>query len=88
MKIQKFLNCVQAKILNYPDINLYTVKIFMDKFKFYLSDLEKDRFNLTLQLIESITSKQITIDTYIHKDKIDNLEKQYNNLVKGNKVIK
>jgi len=82
MKIQKFLDCVQEKIMYYPDINIKTVKMFMDKFEKYLSKREKERFTLQIQMIREFTSKQITIDSFVLKEKTNQLENKLNELKK------
>lgn len=76
MKLQRFLECVAEKILNYPDIDLNTVKLFMDKFKKCLSKRELERNDLLIQMIMEHTSKQITIDNVVHREKTKQLNNQ------------
>ena len=76
MKIEKFLNWILNKMLNYPDINFCTVKIFIDKFNTCLSKRERERWCLSIQMIKEFTSKQITIDTFVNNAKVKILSKE------------
>ncbi len=76
MKLQRFLECVSEKILNYPDIDLNTLKLFMDKFIKCLSKKELERNSLLIQMIMEHTSKQITIYSYVQKEITDDLMNQ------------
>lgn len=80
MKIEKFLNWILDKMLNYPDISFCTVKIFIDKFNSCLSKRERERWILPIQMIKEFTSKQITIDSFVQDIKIENLSNELNNL--------
>lgn len=82
MKIEKFLLWLQDKLLNYPDIHLRTLKMFIDKFDTCLSDKEKERekISIMIQLLKELSSKQISIDTFVHNEKTKHLETQLNNL--------
>lgn len=62
MKIEKFLTCIQTEMLNRPEVDFPTLKLFMVKFKKCLSRNEIERWNITLQMIMEFTSKQLTID--------------------------
>lgn len=62
MKIEKFLTCIQSEMLNRPEVDFPTLKLFMVKFKKCLSRSEVERWNLTLQMIMEFTSKQLSID--------------------------
>ena len=76
MKIEKFLNWIMDKMLNYPDVSITTVKMFIDKFHFYLSKKQKEQFSLKIQLIKEFTCKQISLDTFVHNSKIEILESE------------
>lgn len=80
MKIEKFLNWILDKMLNYPDISFCTVKIFIDKFNSCLSKRERERWCLPIQMIKEFTSKQITIDTFVNNAKVKNLSKELKKL--------
>ncbi len=86
MKIEKFLKWIQDKLLNYPDISFITVKMFTDKFYNCLSDKEKERHVLQLQMIREYTSKQITVDSFVKDIVIENLTEQLNNIKKNDKI--
>lgn len=85
MKIERFLTCVQEKLLNYPDIHFPTIKLFMDKFKDCLSKNEVQRWGLSLQLISEITLRQITIDYFVAESNIKELDKDLTKLKKSDK---
>lgn len=80
MKIERFLNWILEKLVNYPDIDFKTVKMFVDKFECYLSKTEKARYRITLQLIREFTSKQISLDSFVSQQITENLETQLNNI--------
>ena len=80
MKIERFLTWIQNKLLNYPDIDYKTVKMFMDKFQYHLSSKEKERWSLSIQMIREFTLKQISIDSFVRESIIDNLDNELNNL--------
>ena len=80
MKIEKFLNWIQDKLLNYPDICFITVKMFVDKFDLCLSNKEKERHSLQLQMIREYSLRQISIDTTVQIIKTKNLETQLNEI--------
>lgn len=80
MKIEKFLNWIQERLLNYPDISFTTVKMFIDKFFNCLSEKERFRYVNSIQMIKEYTSKQISIDTIILDSKIRNLDNELNGL--------
>ena len=80
MKILRFLKWIQNHLVNYPDISLKTIKMFMDNFYSCLSVNESERYRLSLQLISEITSKQITIDEIVFNAKVENLENDLNGL--------
>jgi len=82
VKIQRFLECVVDKLLNYPDIDLTTLKLFIDKFAKCLSKNEKERNSLLLQMIMEHTSKQMTIDSVVHREKTKQLDNQLIKLIK------
>lgn len=84
MKIEKFLKWIQEKLLNYPDIDFKTVKMFVDKFYSCLSQKERERKNITLlvQIITNLTLKQITIDSFVREIVIENLDNQLNDMKK------
>jgi len=80
MKIEKFLKYIQHKLLNYPDINFITVKLFIQEFYNCLSEKEQIRYITECQLINEFSLKQISLDTVINKIKVENLEIKLNNL--------
>ena len=80
MKIQRFLVWIQEHLLNYPDISLKTVKMFLDNFTGCLSAKEIERNRNNLQIISELTLKQISLDIIVNNHKYKNLENQLNNL--------
>jgi len=76
MKIEKFLYWIQNQLINYPDININTVKMFTDKFYYCLSKKEKEKFKLQYQVISEISLKQISLDSFILDSKINQLENE------------
>ena len=84
MKIEKFLKWITEKMLNYPDIHLITLKMFIDKFYDCLSEKEQIRYYTECLLIKEFTLKQISLDTIVHKNIVKNLDNELNNL-KNNK---
>jgi len=80
MKIEKFLKWIQDKLLNYPDISYITAKMFIDKFYDCLSNKEKERHILQLQMIKEFSLKQISIDSFVKDIVIENLTEQLNNI--------
>lgn len=80
MKIEKFLKTVQHKLLNYPDINLITLKLFIQEFYNCLSKKEQIRFMTDCQIINELTSKQLSLDSIVNNIKNNNLEIELNNL--------
>ena len=67
MKIERFLNWIQKKLLHYPDIDFRTVKLFTNEFSKCLSDKERNRYWVSIEMITEFTSKQITIDESIKR---------------------
>lgn len=82
MKIEKFLKWIQFSLMNYPDISFKTVKMFTDKFYNCLSEIEQVRWKLQCEIISELTLKQISIDSFIHKNKIEGLEIELNEVKK------
>lgn len=84
MKIERFLKWIQEKLLNYPDIDFKTVKMFVDKYYSCLSEKEKERKNIKLliQIITNLTLKQITIDSFVRDIVVENLTNQLNDIKK------
>lgn len=82
MKIEKFLNWIQDKLLNYPDISFFTVKMFIDRFFRCLSKREQERYSLQIQMIREYTLKQISIDSFVKDIVIENLIDDLNNIKK------
>ncbi len=85
MKIEKFLTCVQTEILNRPEVDFPTLKLFMNKFSKCLSKRELDRWHLSLQMIMEFTSKQLTIDEISTNIVIAELDVKHKELTKGGK---
>jgi len=82
MKIERFLIWIQEKMLNYPDIDAKTLKMFIQEFNKCLSKNERERWWILIQTINEITSKQITIESFILQDNIKKLDDQLNKLKK------
>lgn len=80
MKIERFLNWIKDQMLNYPNINFETVKMFMDKFNDCLSIKEYQRWSVEIDMIREFTSKQLNIDETVHIIKTNNLVQELNNL--------
>lgn len=76
MKIEKFLTWIQEKMLYYPNIDFATIKMFISQFNKCLSKNERERWSLTIQIINELTSKQLTIDEIIHREKTKQLDNQ------------
>lgn len=83
MKIEKFLNCVQSKLLYHADIDFPTLKLFLDKFVKHLSKREYTRWQITIEIIMEFTSKQISIDKFVSDAITESLEIEINNLKNG-----
>lgn len=58
MKIEKFLNYIQDKLLNYTDIDFKTVKLIINKFNECLSKKEQERCSLQIQIIKEFFLKE------------------------------
>ena len=84
MKIEKFLKIVQQKLLNYPDINFITLKLFIQEFYNCLSEKEQIRYITDCQIINEFSLKQISIDSIINQSKVKNFEIELNNLKDDN----
>ena len=84
MKLEKFFKWIQFNLVNYPDISFKTVKMFIDKFYDCLSKKEKERWKLQYQIISEFSLKQISLDSFVSKDKIIKLDNELNNLKKDN----
>lgn len=76
MKIQKFFSWITENLLNYPDISVNTVKMFVDKFYQCLSNKERMRWKLEYQIISEFSLKQISLDNFIHETITDDLINQ------------
>jgi len=85
MKIEKFLKYIQHTLLNYPDINFITVKLFIQEFYKCLSNKEQIRYKIEYQLISEFLLKQIFIDTIVNNIKTNNLKNEIKNLKNNNK---
>jgi len=83
MKFERFLNWIKYQLINTPDINLNTVKRFMTKFIECLSDTEREKYSLHLQIIMTFTTKQITIDNFVLNNNIVELENKLDNIKNG-----
>jgi len=77
VKFQKFINWIKFQLLNDPDVDFKTVKKFVDKFIESLSDIEYEKYKTDIRMIESITSKQITIDSFVKNITINKLEEEF-----------
>lgn len=76
MKIERFLTWIQEKMLNYPNIDFTTIKMFINEFNKCLSKNERERWSLTIQMINELTSKQLTINEIIYREKTKQLDNQ------------
>lgn len=85
MKIEKFLLLIENNLLNYPDIDLNTIKLYMNMFGKCLSKTERMKFTLYLQVINDIVSKQISLTSFVNEHKTKELESELNILKKGEK---
>jgi hypothetical protein len=81
MKIEKLLITIERTLLNRPEIDFPTVHQFTTILYECMSEKEKNQFITHIQVIKSLTSKQITIDGFIHNTKIDNLDKQFKKVI-------
>ena len=59
MKIEKFLYWIQSKMINYSDISIETLKVFIDKFYEYLSEKEKKKYGISIQIINHFIELKI-----------------------------
>ena len=84
MKLEKFLIWIQDKLLNYPDISITTVQFFINKFYECLSNKERERYKLQVQIIKDITLKQISIDSLLSNHVIDKLDNELIDLKNDN----
>ena len=88
MKIQRFLEWIQDQMLTYPDIDFKTVKMFIDKFYNCLSNIEKKRWNISIQMIREFSLKQLSINETVNKIKTKNLEHQLNNIKEIGEIVR
>ena len=58
MKIEKFLNSIQDKLLNYKNLDFKTTKTIINIFVNCLSKKEKERFSLQIQIIKEFFLKE------------------------------
>ena len=83
MKIETFLIWIQDKMLNYPDLDFKTLKIFIDKFHKCLSEKERIRWYLLVQTIKEFTSKQISLDVIVQNVIAENLSNELDKIQKN-----
>ena len=86
MKIEKFFKWIQNKLLNYPDISISTVKMFVDKFYHYLSKKEREKWKLQYQIVSEFTLKQISLDNFIKETITHDLIEQLNKLKNNDEI--
>ena len=85
IKFEKFFNFIKYQLINYPNIHFKTVRLFIDNLIKNLSELEKERYSLHIQTIKSFTDKQITIDNFLLKNNINEMEKELEVIKNGKK---
>lgn len=85
MKIEKFLECVQTKMLNYPDVHFRTLKLFFDNFVKCLSKRERERWMISLQMITEFSSKQISLTEFVNQEITNDLVSEITKLKKEGK---
>lgn len=86
MKIERFLKWIQNKLINYPDIDFSTVKMFIQEFNKCLSKKERERWQVPIQLIQEFSLKQITINESVKRIKETGLSQAINRVEKAYKV--
>jgi len=84
MKIQKFLNTMAEKVQYHPEIHLPTFKLILNSFYSFLSNKQKERWKLTIQILTSFTTVQQTLHQSLNSIKTNELEKQLNKLKNKN----
>lgn len=84
MKIEKFLDWIIKTMLYYPNIDFKTIKMFIDKFYFFLSDKEKQRNDLSIQMIREFTTKQISLEQFVQDAKTEILESKLHTIKSNN----
>ena len=80
MKFLKFIHKIQKLAIYNVQIDNRTLKIFMKEFYSCLNVKEKNKYSFVLDLINTLTKKQTTIDSMLHKIKVKNLENTFNEL--------
>lgn len=80
MKIGKFLDLVQSVLLVSDDVDIKTVKRFIQLFNQCITMKEKDRYWIAIQMISEFSLKQISIDQFIASNKIKKLETKLNKI--------
>ncbi len=84
LKIEQFLKSISEKVQYNTEIHLPTLKLVLKLFYKFLSEKQKIRWKLTVDMLTSITSTQISLDKALSKIKTDTLENELNNLKENN----
>ena len=71
-------------MLNRPDVKISTIVMFIQEFSNCLSDTERNRVSVQLQIINQLSLKQITIDGFINDIKTEVLEKDLKKIKENN----
>lgn len=80
MKFLKFIYKIQKLAIYNVQIDNRTLQIFMTEFYSCLNVKEKNKYSFVLDLINSLTKKQSTIDSMLQKINVEKLEKTFNEL--------
>jgi len=80
MKFLKFIHKIQKLAIYNVQIDNRTLKIFMKEFYSCLNVKEKNKYNFVLDLINTLSKKQSTIDSMLRKIRTKELEKTFNEL--------
>jgi len=80
MKFIKFIHKIQKLAIYNVQIDNRTLQIFMKEFYSCLNVKEKNKYSFVLDLINTLTKKQSTIDTILREIKTKELEKTFNEL--------
>lgn len=83
MKMQKFLNDIQYKLLNRADIQFNTVKEFIELLSKNMSRKEKEKHYTQISMILAISTRQLRIDDMAKIIKIEQYEKEFDQIKKN-----
>jgi len=88
MRFEAYFNWVQKQMVHHPKLDFYTVKFLFDKLRCYLSPTEKAKYGFMIDMITTITEKQLKIDDVMLQLEIEKMDKDLNKLVKDDKEVK